>query len=97
MNRRGRPALDPRLAVDSPRVTVRVPWRVHRAATARAASEGRTISEVLRELLDAYAAGGVSSVTAADRQEIRRLLQMSDREREDYYLTSLRNVERLTA
>lgn len=83
--------------MDSPRVSARVPWRIHRAANARAATEGRTISEVVRELLEAYAAGGVSSVTAADRQEIRRLLRMSDREREDYYLTSLRNVERLPA
>jgi hypothetical protein len=47
--------------------------------------------------LEAYAAGGLSSVTAADRQEIRRLLRMSDSEREHYFLTSLRNVERLTA
>jgi hypothetical protein len=97
MNRRGRPSLERRLAVDSPRVAVRVPWRIHRAANARAATEGRTISEVVRELLAAYAAGGVSSVTDADRHEIRRLLRMSDRDREDYYLTSLRNLERLTA
>ena len=97
MNRRGRPSLERRLAVDSPRVAVRVPWRTHRAANARAATEGRTISEVVRELLEAYAAGGLSSVTAADRQEIRRLLRMSDSEREHYFLTSLRNVERLTA
>src|SRR5688572_18242869 len=97
MNRRGRPSLERRLAVDSPRVAVRVPWRIHRAANARAATERRTISEVVRELLEAYAAGGVSSVTAADRQQIHRLLRMSDREREDYYLTSLRNIERLTA
>lgn len=95
MNRRGRPSLERRLAVDSPRVAVRVPWRIHRAANARAATEGRTISQVVRELLEGYAAGGVSSVTAADRQQIRRLLRMSDREREDYYLASLRNLERL--
>ena len=97
MNRRGRPSLELRLAVDSPRIAVRVPWRIHRAANARAATEGRTISEVVRELLGGYAAGGVSSVTDADRQQIRQLLRMSDREREDYYLTSLRNVERMTA
>jgi hypothetical protein len=52
------------------------------------------MSEVVRELLAAYA-GGVSSVTAADRQELRRLLRMSDSAREAYYLTSLHNVERL--
>jgi hypothetical protein len=94
--RRGRPSLEGPLAVDSPRIAVRVPWRVHRAANARAATEGRTISEVVRELLAAYAAGGVSSVTAADRHEMRELLRMSDRDREAYYLASLRNVERLT-
>ena len=94
--RRGRPALEPHLAADSPRIAVRVPWRVLRSARARAAVEGRSISEVARDLLAGYAAG-LSSIDAEEQQEIRRLVRMSDRQRENYYLSSLRNLERLTA
>ena len=94
--RRGRPALEPYLAVDSPRIAVRVPWRVHRAAAARAAIEGRSISDVVRELLAGYAAGGTSSLSPADRHEIRRQVRMTDKQREGYYLRSLRNLERMS-
>jgi hypothetical protein len=80
------------VAVDSPRIAVRVPWRVLRAAGGRATAEGRSISEVVRDLLAGYAAG-VSSIDPAGRQEIRRLVRMSDKQREDYYLRSLRNLE----
>lgn len=52
------------------------------------------MSEVVRELLAGYAAG-VSSIDPAGRQEIRRLVRMSDKQREDYYLRSLRNLELL--
>lgn len=52
--RRGRPRLDARAAGHSPRVGARVP-ALYARATARAAREGRTISEVVRGLLEDYA------------------------------------------
>ena len=42
---------------ESPRVAVRVPEVVYKSAKRRAAAEGRTISQVLRELLAGYADG----------------------------------------
>jgi hypothetical protein len=39
----------------SPRIAVRVPEDLRQRAMARAATEGRTISEVVRDLLEAYA------------------------------------------
>jgi predicted DNA binding CopG/RHH family protein len=54
--RPGRPAKgDP--VGESPRVAVRVPSHVYEVAKRRATSEGRTLSNVLRELLAQYAAG----------------------------------------
>lgn len=55
--RRGRPFLDPAATGRSPRVSVRVPVALRDRAAARAASEGHTMSEVLRSLLEEYAAG----------------------------------------
>ncbi len=52
---RGRPFLDASSGEHSPRISVRVPARLRDRAAARAASEGRTISQVLRSLLEAYA------------------------------------------
>jgi hypothetical protein len=54
--RRGRPRLDPEATGHSPRVTARVSPSLYERATQRAASEGRTMSEVVRDLLEDYAA-----------------------------------------
>jgi predicted HicB family RNase H-like nuclease len=53
--RRGRPPLDAAGATHAPRIAVRVPGDVHKRVMARAAREGRSISEVVRDLLEAYA------------------------------------------
>lgn len=53
--RSGRPSLGGSPGVHSPRIAVRVPEDLHRRAAARAASEGRSISAVVRELLERYA------------------------------------------
>ena len=54
--RPGRPSLGESPGVHSPRIAVRLPEDLHRRAAARAASEGRSISAVVRELLEGYAA-----------------------------------------
>jgi hypothetical protein len=54
--RPGRPAKGEPVG-ESPRVAVRVPSQVYEIAKRRAASEGRTLSSVLRDLLAHYAAG----------------------------------------
>ncbi len=56
--RRGRPALDAATTEPSPRIAVRVPRSLHRRVTSRAAGEGRTVSEVVRDLLADYAGRG---------------------------------------
>jgi hypothetical protein len=56
--RPGRPCLDAAATEHSPRLSVRVPAGLRDRAAARAASEGRTISQVLRSLLEAYADDG---------------------------------------
>ena len=53
--RRGRPSLSAIEAGRSPRVGARVPEDLYRRATERAAAEGKSISEVVRDLLAAYA------------------------------------------
>lgn len=53
--RPGRPSLGGSPGMHSPRFAVRVPEDLHRRASARAASEGRSISAVVRELLENYA------------------------------------------
>lgn len=53
--RRGRPFLDPDARERSPRISVRVPAVLRDRAAARAASEGRSMSDVLRGLLEEYA------------------------------------------
>lgn len=54
--RRGRPRLDPEATGHSPRITARVSPSLYERATRRAVSEGRTMSEVVRDLLEDYAA-----------------------------------------
>lgn len=53
--RPGRPSLDASSDSHSPRIAVRVPTDLHRRVHERASAEGRSISEVLRGLLEAYA------------------------------------------
>ena len=53
--RRGRPPLDAVAGEHAPRIAVRVPADVHRRVVARATREGRSISEVVRDLLEGYA------------------------------------------
>ena len=53
--RRGRPPLDAASPGHAPRVAARVSAPLYARATARAAREGRTMSEVIRDLLEAYA------------------------------------------
>jgi predicted HicB family RNase H-like nuclease len=55
--RRGRPSLSAPEGGHSPRIGARVSDDVYRRATERAAAEGKSISEVVRELLDGYAEG----------------------------------------
>jgi len=58
VRRRGRPSLG--AAGASPLIATRVPALVRDRARARAAQEGRTLSEVLRGLVEAYASGAGS-------------------------------------
>jgi predicted HicB family RNase H-like nuclease len=51
---RGRPPLEVGQASSS-RIAVRVPRSLHRRVTSRAAAEGRSVSQVVRGLLEAYA------------------------------------------
>ena len=53
----GRPSLDAMAEGSSPRVEVRVPAALRDRVRKRAAAEGRNLSDVLRELLEAYASG----------------------------------------
>ena len=51
----GRPSLDPAAGGRSPRVEARVPETLHRRVAARAAREGKSLSAVVRQLLEEYA------------------------------------------
>lgn len=99
--KRGRPSLDTTDSEPSPRIAVRIPRMLHRRVSARAAKEGRTVSEVVRDLLAGYAAQPADLQSAAlpilDRSEIRRAIRMSDAEREAYFLASNRNMLRMFA
>ena len=53
--RRGRPSLDPTANSHAPRIAVRVPESLRRRVASRAAAEGRTVSQVVRVLLERYA------------------------------------------
>jgi hypothetical protein len=54
--RRGRPSLAASDGAHSPRIAVRVPEALRRQVAHRAEAEGRTVSEVVRDLLEKYAA-----------------------------------------
>ena len=53
--RPGRPPLDSSATAHAPRIAVRVPEELHRRAVERATREGRSMSEVVRDLLEGYA------------------------------------------
>ena len=52
--RRGRPFLDADAGGHAPRISVRVPASLRDRTAARAATEGRSMSDVLRSLLEEY-------------------------------------------
>jgi Ribbon-helix-helix protein, copG family. len=56
--RRGRRSLAGTVGAHSPRITARISEELHHRATVRAAKEGRSISEVVRALLEGYATRG---------------------------------------
>lgn len=53
--RLGRPPLGETGSGHSPRIEARVPEALHRRVSARAAREGRSVSQVVRALLEEYA------------------------------------------
>jgi hypothetical protein len=61
--RRGRPFLDAAAGERSPRIAVRVPKALHRRVAVRASKEGKSMSEVVRDLLEIY----VSDPTSTSR------------------------------
>jgi hypothetical protein len=63
--RRGRPSLGQEGI--SPRIATRVPAQVRDRARERAAREGRTLSEVLRGMVEEYASGAGSAQSAGGR------------------------------
>lgn len=54
--RRGRPPLAATTQEHSPRIAVRVPETLRQGVAERASGEGKTLSKVVRELLEGYAA-----------------------------------------
>jgi predicted DNA binding CopG/RHH family protein len=52
--RPGRPSLDPTTNSHAPRIAVRVPESLRLRVASRAAAEGRTVSQVVRVLLERY-------------------------------------------
>jgi len=63
--RRGRPSLNSSREGHSPRVAARVSEDVYRRATALAAAEGKSMSQVVRDLLGAYVSDRPASRRAA--------------------------------
>ncbi len=54
--RRGRPPLVATTQQHSPRIAVRIPATLRQEVAERASGEGKTLSKVVRELLERYAA-----------------------------------------
>ena len=52
--RKGRPTQEAAESKPSPRIAVRIPRTLHRMVSMRAAMEGRTVSDLVHELLIAY-------------------------------------------
>jgi Arc/MetJ-type ribon-helix-helix transcriptional regulator len=91
MTARGRPRLDPTEGAHSPRVAVRLPDRVRRQLTRRAIEEGRSVSDAVRAAIEAW----IGEPSAVEQAETRRLVKLTDREREALFLASNSNLERL--
>ena len=53
--RRGRPSLSPGRPAHSPRLATRVPEELRSKVAARASAEGKSVSDVMRKLLEDYA------------------------------------------
>lgn len=56
--RPGRPGLDVGATAHAPRIAVRLPESLHRRVRSRAASEGRSVSNIVRVLLEEYVRSG---------------------------------------
>lgn len=54
VHRPGRPPLEAGRDEPSPRIAVRVPASLHERVMTQAAAEGRSVSEVIRDLLEGY-------------------------------------------
>lgn len=93
MVKRGRPNLDASAGSHSPRLAVRLPDRVRSQVARRAVEEGSSVSEVVRSALEAW----VGEPSGAELAEIRRIVRLSDRDREALFLESNANVQRLLA
>ena len=56
--RPGRPPLDAASTEHAPRIAVRIPASLRRRVEHKAGTEGRTLSQVIRTLLEGYASEG---------------------------------------
>ena len=89
----GRPKLDPSAGTHSPRIAIRLPDRVRTQVVRRAVEEGRSLSDAVRSAVTTWA----GEPLPAERAELRRIVRLSDREREALFLASNANVQRLLA
>ena len=62
-HRRGRPPLDANSDTHAPRIAIRLPTALHRRVTTQAAAEGRSVSAVVRSLLEEYVRRSTPSST----------------------------------
>ena len=53
-HRRGRPPLDANSDTHAPRIAIRLPTALHRRVATQAAAEGRSVSALVRSLLEEY-------------------------------------------
>ena len=65
--RPGRPSLGRTPGERSPRIATRISAEVRAKVVARARSEGKTVSQVQRELLEAYAGSGEQAASSKPR------------------------------
>ena len=63
--RPGRPSLAPVAGEHSPRIAVRLPEALRDKVATRAASEGKSVSQVVRSLLEGYADGTATRASRA--------------------------------
>ena len=91
LSTRGRPKLDRDSSSHAPRLAVRLPDPLKRRLALRAGDEGIRLSDAVRVAVEAWASGP----SVAERREIRRLVWLSDLDREALFLASNENVSRL--